>query len=161
MTKAFYSFHFANDVSRAGQVRNIGAVTGDQVVDDNSWEQVKRGGESAIKSWIDKQMDSCDVVVVLVGTDTASRHWIDYEIRRAWDIHKPVVGIRIHGLKNFQSQTSLAGADPFGNVGLNGGGKLSDHVPLHNPAGSTSQDVYATIASEIKTWIKNAPSRKR
>lgn len=88
MTRAFYSFHFDNDVVRAGQVRNIGAVEGDQIVDDNSWEKVKQGGDASIKSWIDRQMAACDVVIVLVGADTASRHWVDYEIRRAWDTGK-------------------------------------------------------------------------
>src|SRR5471030_1032339 len=112
MTKAFYSFHFGNDVVRAGQVRNMGAVEGDQIIDDNSWEQVKKQGDTGVRNWIDRQMAVCDVVIVLVGSQTASRPWVDYEIRRAWDTKKPIFGIRIHGLKNFQGETSLVGPNP-------------------------------------------------
>lgn len=161
MTRAFYSFHFANDVSRVGQVRNIGAVTGDQLVDDNSWEQVKKKGDDGIRDWINRQMAACDVVIVLVGAETASRKWVDYEIRRAWDTYKPVFGIRIHGLKNFQGQTSLAGKNPFDAVNLNSGAPLSNFVPLYNPSGSSSQEVYASIASNIESWIRSAPSRAK
>lgn len=158
MTRAFYSFHFANDVIRAGQVRNIGAVEGDQIIDDNSWEQVKRAGANAVQTWIDRQMSACDVVIVLVGSETASRPWVDYEIRRAWDTKKPIFGIRIHGLKNFQGQTSWLGPNPFENVKLQSGQLLSNFVPLYNPAGTNSQEVYASIANHIKAWIKTAPS---
>lgn len=161
MTKAFYSFHFANDVSRAGQVRNIGAITGDQLVDDNSWEQVKKKGADGIRDWIHTQMSSCDVVVVLVGEETASRYWVDYEVRRAWDTYKPIFGIRIHGLKNFQGQTSTAGKNPFEAVTLTGGTPLSNIVPLHNPSGRSSQEVYASITNQIESWIRSAPFRSK
>ncbi|MDN7631635.1 TIR domain-containing protein [Burkholderia cenocepacia] len=160
MTKAFYSFHFDNDVSRVAQVRNMGALTGDQLVDDNSWEQVKRGGENGIKDWIARQMSACDVVIVMVGAQTASRHWVDYEIRRGWDTKKPIFGIRIDGLKDLGGRTSTAGKNPFEQVPLQSGKILSQYVPLHNPAGLTSQDVYASIQKNIKSWIANAPSLK-
>jgi hypothetical protein len=160
MTKAFYSFHFNNDVVRVGQVRNMGAVEGDQIIDDNSWEKVKKEGRSAIEGWINRQMASCDVVIVLVGEETASRPWVDYEVRRAWDTGKPVFGIRIHGLKNFQGRTSRAGANPFEAISMEGGGKLSTYVPLYDPTGMTSQDTYAYISENIKGWIKKAPRRK-
>ena len=160
MTKAFYSFHFSKDAVRVGQVRNMGAVEGDQVVDDNSWEKVKNSGEPAIQAWINRQMGLCDVVIVLVGEDTASRPWVDYEIRRAWDSDKPVFGIRIHSLKNFLGLASQPGANPFDAIYLEGGEKLSALVPLHSPAGITSQDVYANISANIRSWIRAAPRRR-
>lgn len=161
MTKAFYSFHFDKDVSRVAQVRNMGALTGDQLVDDNSWEQVKRKGADGIKDWINRQMASCDVVIVMVGEDTASRHWVDYEIRRAWDNHKPIFGVRINGLKDLQGKTGIAGANPFEQIKLKDDSPLSNRVPLHIPAGATSQDVYANIQKNIRAWIAQAPSRKK
>lgn len=160
MTKAFYSFHFANDVVRTGQVRNIGAVEGNQIIGDNSWEQLKKKGDDSIRDWINTEMKACDVVIVLVGAKTSERQWIDYEIRHAWDSKKPIFGIRIHGLKDFSQETSVAGANPFANVKLKNGKALSELVPLHDPRGKTSQDVYSTIAAEIEGWIKSAPSLK-
>lgn len=161
MTRAFYSFHYDNDAWRAGQIRNMGMIEGDQVVDDNSWEKVKLGGAPAIQRWIDNQMSNSGVVIVLVGTETAQRHWVDYEIRRAWDTYKPVFGIRIHGLKNRHLQTSAVGPNPFENVLLSNGTSLSQLVPLYNPSGYDSRDIYADIQNKLKEWIRSAPSRSR
>ena len=50
--QVFYSFHFANDSWRAGQVRNIGVIEGNTPVSSNEWEEVKKKGDSAIQTWI-------------------------------------------------------------------------------------------------------------
>jgi len=159
MTRAFYSFHFSGDVSRVGQVRNIGVIEGDQLVDDNSWEKVKKGGSKAIEGWIDRQMAACDVVIVLVGKETAERPWVRYEIERAWNTRKKIFGIRIHGLKNLLGQTGSWGENPFDNIKLTDGSRLSAYVPLHDPFGFSSQQVYAIIKENIEKWIRLAPSR--
>ena len=67
--QVFYSFHFANDVMRTQQVRNIGAIEGNSIASANDWEIIKRSGESAIKRWIDKNMENRSCVVVLVGSE--------------------------------------------------------------------------------------------
>ncbi len=136
----------------------MGAIEGDQIVDDNSWEQVKKGGDPAIEKWIKTQMSSCDVVIVLVGDKTASRPWVNFEIRYAWDNKYPIFGIRVHGLKSVDGYTSTAGTNPFQSINLSNGKLLSDYVPLHAPSGGTSQEVYANIKSNIRNWIKDAPS---
>ena len=43
-------------------------------------------------------MRSC--VVVLIGSETASRKWVQYEIEQGWKRGKGVVGIYIHNLKD-------------------------------------------------------------
>jgi hypothetical protein len=161
MARAFFSFYFADDVFRAGQVRNMGVVEGDQVVGDHDWEEVKKGGDKAIEQWIVKQMGKCGVAVVLVGANTYTRKWVNYEIAYAWDNYKPLMGIRIHRLKGIDGNTSTAGPNPFEKTSLSGGSKLSEHVPLHEPSGATSKDVYENIKTNIEKWIKAAPSRKR
>ncbi len=161
MSKAFFSFYFDDDVFRAGQVRNMGVIDGDQPVDDQSWEKIKRGGEPAVQKWIASQMKSCDVVIILVGANTASRPWVNYEIRYAWDNHWPIFGVRIHGLKDISGKTSAAGADPFNGIKMQNSGTLADFVPLHTPSGLDSKDVYADIKAKIPGWIKAAPSRKK
>ena len=52
----FFSFHYANDVMRVQQIRNIGALDGNEPVSPNDWEQVKRGGDASVKRWIDENM---------------------------------------------------------------------------------------------------------
>ena len=83
--KAFYSFHFKPDSWRASQVRNIGVVDGNQPVSDNDWEDVKKGGDSAIQEWIDNQLAGRSCTIVLIGENTAGRKWIEYEIEKSWN----------------------------------------------------------------------------
>lgn len=161
MDKAFYSFHFDNDVFRAALVRNMGVVSGDAPISDHSWESIKRSGEQAIKKWISDQMRSCKVVIVLVGKETASRPWVNHEICYAWDNYFPIFGIRIHGLNSMNEPPTTQGANPFQNVVLQNGQKLSDIVPLHMPAGSSSKEVYASISANLSAWIRNAPQRNK
>jgi hypothetical protein len=81
--RVFYSFHYKMDNWRAAKIRSIGAIDGNQPVSDNDWEKIVRGGDKAIKNWIDNQMQGRSCVVVLIGQHTAGRKWINYEIQRA------------------------------------------------------------------------------
>ena len=84
MTKhrVFYSFHYQPDSWRVSMVRNIGALEGNEPAPDNDWETVKKRGNLAITEWIDRQMKGRSCTVVLVGSHTAERDWINYEIRK-------------------------------------------------------------------------------
>ena len=155
----FASFHYDNDAHRVQQVLQMGAIEGDSLVVAQKWEEVKRRSDAAIQNWIDEQMKRKSAVVVLVGAQTASRTWVDYEICKAWDDKRPLVGIRIHGLKNLAQRTDSRGANPFANVPLQGGGSLDQHVDLHDPPGVNSKAVYASIESNIDAWIANAKKR--
>ncbi|WP_309491355.1 TIR domain-containing protein [Trinickia mobilis] len=55
--------------------------------------------------------------MVLVGTNTANRKWINYEIVKAWDDGLGVVGIHIHGLKDSAQTISTKGSNPFDYIG--------------------------------------------
>ncbi|WP_241618659.1 TIR domain-containing protein [Rosenbergiella epipactidis] len=155
MTKrnCFYSFHYIPDNWRAATVRSIGAIEGNSPTSDNNWETVKKGGEAAIKKWIADEMYGKSCIVVLVGSDTANRKWINHEIIKGWDDGKGVVGIYIHGLKDSGGNTSTKGDNPFDYIGYgNTGKKLSTIVKCYNPTGSTSQEKY----NWIKEYLANA-----
>src|SRR5262245_39891692 len=111
--KVFYSFHYDADNWRTSQVRNIGAVEGNQPASDNSWEQIKSGGDQAIKKWIDGQLNGRSCTIVLIGSYTAGRKWINYEIETSWNGAKGVLGIHIHKLKNVAGVQSTKGRNPF------------------------------------------------
>ena len=51
-----------------------------------------------------------------MGSDTANRKWINYEIAKSWDDGMGVVGIYIHGLKNADGTTAVQGRNPFDHV---------------------------------------------
>jgi Sec7-like guanine-nucleotide exchange factor len=116
--QVFFSFHYNNDVCRAAQVRNMGVVEEDKIVNDNEWEEVRKKDEKSIEKWIDEQMQMRSSIVVLIGTKTASRKWVKMEIKKAWDANKGVVGIRIHNLQTPQWEQSPKGLNPFDQFNL-------------------------------------------
>lgn len=155
----FYSFHYARDAWRVQQVINIGSIENQTILNAQDWEEVKGRGDPAIEAWINDQMANKSAVVVLVGAETESRPWVVYEIAKAWDEKRPVVGIRIHGLADSSGNTDTPGKNPFGSVSLQGGGTVADYVQLHDPTGATSQDVHATIAAGLESWVDGAYRR--
>jgi hypothetical protein len=106
-------FQYKPDNWRASQVRNIGAIDGNRPVSDNDWETITKGGDKAIQKWIDGQIDGKSCAVVLIGTNTAGRKWINYEINKAWDEKKGVCGIYIHNLQDKDEKQSSKGSNPF------------------------------------------------
>jgi hypothetical protein len=153
--KVFFSFAFKEDHWRASQVRQIGALEGNGELSDNDWEAVKKKGDAAVKSWIDEQFTGRSCAVVLVGSGTAGRKWINYEITRAWELKKGLVGIRIHKLLNRQSMSSNAGANPF--LGFNlGTTPLSSVVTLYDPPGADSKAAYKSISDNIGQLVEAA-----
>lgn len=155
--KCFYSFHYKPDSVRASQVRNIGVIEGNQPVSDNDWETVTKGGDDAIKKWIAEQMKGKTCTIVLVGSNTANRKWINYEVVKAWDDGLGVVGIYIHGLKNFEGQTSQQGANPFDYINYgNTEKKLSSIVKCYNPSGADSKERYDWISKYLANAVEEA-----
>lgn len=155
--KCFFSFHYKPDAVRASQVRQIGTVEGSPPAKDNDWETIVGGGDSAIKKWIEKQMEGRTCLVLLVGQDTANRKWINHEIVQAWDKGLGVVGIRIHGLKNFEGEISKAGDNPFDFI-THGPTrkKLSSIAKCYNPAGANSKERYDWISTHLSNAVEEA-----
>lgn len=153
----FFSFHFANDFWRTQQVRNIGALEGQKLYTANEWEEVKQKGDAAIRKWIDDSLVGKSCVVVLVGSETATRPWVLEEVIKGWNAGKGVVAIRINRLLDNHQNTSVAGSNPFDSVTLkNGTVRLSGYAKLMTPAGNDSKEVYASIQANIESWIEDA-----
>jgi hypothetical protein len=85
--RVFFSFHYERDVWRASQVRNSWVTKPDREAagfwDAASWEEVKKKGEEAIKAWIREQLKGTSVTVVLIGTETYKRKYVQYEIEQS------------------------------------------------------------------------------
>lgn len=153
--RVFYSFHYDDDNWRLWQVRQMGAVEGQRIVQAGEWEQIERKPEG-VKRWIDEQMHGKSCVVVLIGANTWTRRWVDYEIRKAWDSGKGVLGLHVHNLKDVNGRTTAKGISPFATVALNNGKFLSDYVPIFDPQGYDSRAVYAVIEGQLPAWIDYA-----
>lgn len=155
--KVFYSFYYKEDNWRASQVRNIGVIEGNQPVSDNDWEQVKKGGDEAIKEWINSQLNGRSCTIVLIGTNTAGRKWINYEIEKSWNERKGLLGIYIHNLKDKDGYQSKKGRNPFDDFTLNGKA-LSQIVNAYDPPFFDSKRVYEYIQNNIAKWVEEAIS---
>lgn len=155
--RCFYSFHYERDAARAAQVRNVGVIEGNRPASDNDWHAIASGGEAAIRRWIASQLDGRSCTVVLVGTHTANRPWINHEIVESWNRGMGVVGIRIHGLKNLDELVSNAGGNPFDFISQGPSGKkLSMLARCYDPAGTTSKERYAWIAQYLSAAVEEA-----
>ncbi len=150
----FYSFHYDNDVFRVQQIRNIGALEDNKPVSVNDWETVKRGGDASIKKWIDENLKYKSCLIVLIGTETANRKWVKYEIEKAWNDGKGVLGIFIHNLNCPRNGKCYQGANPFQTFTMNKDGKsLASIVKCYNP---NSMNAYIEIANNLESWIEEA-----
>ena len=158
--RIFYSFHYAADSWRAATVRNIGVVEGNRPATDNRWEEVKKGGDAAIRRWIDGQMKQRSCTLVLVGASTAGRRWIDYEIQKSWNNGMGLAGIYIHGLRNQDNRISAKGQDPFAHFTVedrNGHERrLSSVVKCRNPHGTNSRQRYNWISDNLAHIVEDA-----
>lgn len=113
--RTFFSFHYDADIWRANQVRNTNVVAGVDTAgffDHSEYEEAKKEGDEGIKRMINRHLRNTSVTVVLIGTHTASRRWVKYEIARSNDRNNGFLGIYIHHLKNQDQQTSDQGLKP-------------------------------------------------
>lgn len=156
--QVFYSFHYKNDVMRTQMIRNMGAIEGNEPVSVNNWEEVKRKGENSIKKWIDENMNHRSCVVVLVGEETSNRKWVKYEIEKAWNEGKALLGIHIHNLKCPRNGVCKKGENPFKSFSFTDGKKLSEAVKCYNPK---PQDAYNDIKENIENWIEEAIDQRK
>ena len=137
-------------------MRNMGVVEGQPILSSNQWEDVKMGGETAIRSWIDQQLKDKACVVVLVGAQTAGRKWVNYEIKEGWNSGKGVLGVHVHRLKDAAGAQDYEGANPFTGFTVGAGKNLSGVVKLYDPPYSNSQDVYDYIKTNLANWVEEA-----
>lgn len=169
--QVFFSFHYANDNWRVAQIRNMGIVEGQDLFSDNSWEKVRLQSDAAIKAWIDRQLSMRSCVVVLIGSETASRKWVQYEIEEGWKRGKGIVGIYIHKLKDWDGCQSDKGKNPFADFFIDRTINFISHrsTPIDsNEIGMqyvckaydsdyySSEYVYDDIKKHIQDWIEEA-----
>src|SRR3990172_610485 len=110
--RVFFSFHYERDVSRANVVRNSW-VTQDREAagffDAGLWEEAKRKGDAAIKKMIDDALQNTSVTAVLIGKETSSRPYVQYEIDQSMARGNGLVGVWINAIKNLAGETDEAG----------------------------------------------------
>ena len=146
--QVFFSFHFDNDIWRVGQIRNIGTIEGQELFSDNGWEKVRLRNDSAIKAWIDNELNMRSCVVVLIGSETASRKWVQYEIEQAWKRGKGIVGIYINKLKNSKGEQDVKGENPFKQFCID---KTFNYIVMNEEPADANEVNLATVCKTFES----------
>ena len=137
----FFSFHYARDIFRVNQIRNLPEIVDEAAAgfrDKSLWEESKTKGDAVIKRLIDNGLVGTSVSVICIGSETAGRRYVDYEIERSIARGNGMLGVRIHHLATPHEKGGLPGAIPA---------LLTRHsVPVYT---------YSDNAS-LKAWIEAA-----
>jgi hypothetical protein len=154
--RVFFSFEYRKDAWRASMVRNMGKVDKSSTFSDNDWEEVKWKNDAAIRKWIDEQMAMRSCIIVLIGATTSTRRWVKYEIEKAYELGKGIVGIRIDRLEDQNGEQTTEGSNPFYQIYTDSGSRLSNYVTVFKSKYRSSKYVYDDIKDNIEQLIEEA-----
>ncbi len=114
--RTFFSFHYERDVWRSSIVRNSSklkpSITPDWI-EASIWESAKTTGPSAVQKLIDDALVGTSVTAVLIGSQTASRRWVKYEIDQSIARGNGLLGIYIHNIEDRDGRTDTKGINPL------------------------------------------------
>src|SRR5580693_5439760 len=86
--RTFFSFHYQYDVSRAHVVRNSWVTKEDRedagFFDASVFESKRRAGDETLKAFLTEAFKGTTVTCVLIGSQTALRPWVRYELVRSF-----------------------------------------------------------------------------
>lgn len=146
--RVYFCFHYQNDIFRVNQIRNANIVEGVAsagFIDASIWEGAKKKGPSTIRKMIDDAFIGTTVTVVLIGSQTAGREYIDYEIAKSFERKNGLLGIYIHNLKDQFSRTDIKGRNPF-----------TDVLTHFGPLVKTYDWVYDHGYNNFGRWVEDA-----
>ena len=126
----FFSFAY-NDVKnfKVNVVRNSFLINNseDTFVDGSIWETEKTKSPKLIKSLIINGLNNTSVTSILIGSETANRRWVNYEIIKSFERGNGILAIHINRIRNKHQVISARGLNPFDRLGFQiseDGGKI-------------------------------------
>jgi hypothetical protein len=101
--RVYFDFDY-KDVFAVNQIRMSGrfidvAVAG--FADASQWEKLKMLDPVKIKKAIDQAVQLTSVTVACIGEHTASRRWVNYELRVSRDRGNGLLGIYLPGIRGY------------------------------------------------------------
>ncbi|MHC4044380.1 TIR domain-containing protein [Bradyrhizobium xenonodulans] len=112
--KIFFSFSY-HDLWRVNVVRNSAVLDGISLAgfhDPSIWEETTKLGDARIKGLIDGALRTTDATVVLIGSRTADRAYVSYEIEHSIELGHAVLGVRINRIRDESGRRGPAGPVP-------------------------------------------------
>lgn len=119
--RCFFSFHYQDVIDfRANVVRNHNVTKDDNggFFDASIWESSKKKGDLALKRLINGGLENTSVTVVLIGSQTYARRWVQYEIMKSIERGNSVLGIHINGIRDKFGLAKDSGPNPFDHLGM-------------------------------------------
>ena len=175
--KVFFSYYYEKDGNKVDDIRGMGLVRDIKPASKKEWDNICSKGDEAVKNWIDTNMKDAETVVVFIGDDTVDvvvdkekltdaeiaqiedtikRKWIIYEIEKAWNEGKGLLGIYIHNMDGSNYGKTNKGENPFEHFKMNRDGKtLRSVIKCYDP---DPKDAYNCIFEHIEDWISDAKS---
>ena len=154
--RAFFSFHYDNDINRSMTVRNSWVTQGKEAagfIDKAEFEQIKRQGDTAVHNWIDKQLEGTSVTVVLIGSETLNRPFVQYEICRSLQRGNAVIGIHINAIRDMRTLSTSFRGNTHTAIGY-----YADNSPAYFD--NVADGIYDYVAdngyANMRIWIENA-----
>ena len=167
--RVFFSFHYDDVINfRANVVRNHNVTKNDNggFFDSSIWESSKKVGDASLKKLINDGLKNTSVTVVLIGSHTYSRRWVQYEIIKSIERGNRVIGIHINNIPGKDEKTKSSGPNPFDYLGLEvsadgthgkprvWNGKSWDYYPDLNAFEITTQPLGKRNRKfQLKTWL--------
>jgi hypothetical protein len=108
----YSAFEYA-DVFAVNQIRLSGQFIGVAVggfSDASQWEKLKRLDDAKIKRAIDRAVLRTTVTVACIGARTASRRWVNYELRVSQERGNGLLGVYLPGTRGYPVPRALDAA---------------------------------------------------
>lgn len=141
--RVYFAFHYQNDISRVNVVRNSWVTQEREAAgffDASLWEKAKRTGEDAIKRMINDGIKGTSVTVFLLGSETAGRPWVRYELEKSHENGNGLLSIFVHNIKNLLGQFAYQGPNILDQF----------HVP-----GERGRPIYLSQIYRSYDWVHN------
>jgi hypothetical protein len=151
----FYSLHYDADRARVAPILGSHALEAQLEAPQAEWAKLKRSGDFAIKRWLENQLKGRSCLIVLIGAETASRAWVQYEIQRAHALGLGLFGIHVHALKDALGKHSSKGPNPFEHPAC-GLGSVAAEVPVFDPPDHDSKPTDRYIVDNLARWADQA-----
>jgi hypothetical protein len=149
--KAFFSFNFA-DIMRVNVVRDAWKVVnpesplgGRTFYDSSLWERRQIEDPETVKRLIREGVGYTSAVCVLVGTETALRRWVRYEIARAVIDKRGLLAVHLNGIRHHNLLVPhVRGPNPLASMAV---GKIQANNVLLPP-------VYYLFEYTQQGWVR-------
>jgi len=121
--KVFFSFHYQDVIDfRANVVRQHWLTKPDResagFFDASIWGNATLSGVASIKALINSGLDGTSTTCVLIGTGTAMRRWVRYEIMKSFRKGNTLLAVHINSIKGRDQLTKSQGVDPLTQLGV-------------------------------------------